>query len=95
LKFPQPEYQPILQINVTCLAKKRKDGLPDWVWSEDGFEFSGFIPKCIDPTYCLTDPPEPKYPTCNYVKPPIGSLKYKDGEIVTYTCQNPSQISLS
>jgi hypothetical protein len=60
--------------------------------SQDGFEFSKFIPKCIDPTYCLTDPPEPKYPTCSYKNPPLGTLRYMDGEVVTYTCNDPSEL---
>ena len=80
------------QLTVKCLPGKRSDGLPDWVWSQDGFEFSKFIPKCFDPTYCVTDPPVPVYPTCDYRKPPLGSLRYKDGEVIVYTCQSPSRM---
>lgn len=79
------------QLFVTCVPGKRSDGLPDWVWSQDDIEFSKFIPKCFDPTYCVSDPPTPTYPTCDYVNPPFGTLRYMDGEIVTYTCQNSSK----
>jgi hypothetical protein len=65
--------------------------LTDWVWYEDGFEFRSFVPSCVDPTYCQTDPPIPFYGNSDYKIPPFGTLKYGDGEIVTYTCQNPSK----
>lgn len=45
----------------------------------------------MDPTYCDTDPPVPIYNNTGYIKPSIGSLKYQDGEFVTYTCKNPSK----
>ena len=80
-----------IELIVTCMAGKRPDGLPDWVWSADGYEFRGFVPSCVDPTYCETDPPVPFYENTNYKNPTIGSLKYGDGEFVTYTCQNPSK----
>lgn len=70
---------------------KRLDGLPDWVWSAEGFEFSGFVPSCYDPTYCETDPPVPDLKNANYKIPAAGSLRYKDGEVITYTCNNPSK----
>jgi hypothetical protein len=79
------------QITVTCTPGKRPDGLPDWVWSAESYEFRGFIPSCVDPTYCDKDPPVPFYDNTDYKKPPLGSLKYGDGEIVTYTCQNSSK----
>jgi hypothetical protein len=59
------------------------------VWFEDGFVFSKFIPSCFDPTYCETDPPEPSPPNVDYIEPELGSLKYGDGEIISYRCQNP------
>ncbi len=62
------------------------------VWFEDGFVFSKFIPSCIDPTHCDTDPPEPSPPNVVYIKPELGSLKYGDGEIINYKCQNPSRL---
>jgi hypothetical protein len=65
------------------------------VWFKDGFTFSKFIPSCIDPTYCDTDPPEPSTPNVDYTKPDLGSLKYGDGEIINYKCQNPSKILLT
>ena len=79
------------QISVRCTQGKRADGLPDWVWLAEGYEFSKFIPSCVDPTYCNTDPPVPNYPNANYKIPAQGTLKYGDGEMVTYTCQNPSK----
>jgi hypothetical protein len=78
------------QLSVICTKGKRADGLPDWVWSAEGYEFSKFIPSCVDPTYCDTDPPIPKFRNANYKIPLLGSLKFDDGETVTYTCQNPS-----
>ncbi len=62
------------------------------VWFEDGYVFSKFIPSCIDPTHCDTDPPEPSPPNVVYIKPELGSLKYGDGEIINYKCQNPSRL---
>lgn len=75
-----------------CTQGKRSDGLPAWVWTADGFEFNGFIPSCIDPTYCETDPPVPFYDNTDYRIPTFGSLKYQDGEVVTYTCKNSSML---
>ena len=48
-----------LSQQVECVAGERFDGLPDWVWSEDGYEYHSFMPSCVDPTYCETDPPVP------------------------------------
>ena len=42
-------------INVTCEYGYREDGLPDWVWRMDGFEFLKYMPSCYDPTYCEED----------------------------------------
>ena len=82
------------QITVKCTEGKRSDGLPDWVWNAEGFEFSKFVPSCVDPTYCETDPPVPGYPNADYKIPDPGTLKYADGEFVTYTCQNPSKYQM-
>jgi hypothetical protein len=76
------------------MTGKRPDGLPDWVWTAEGFEFRGFIPNCYDPTYCETDPPVPTLANADYKNPPLGTFKYQDGEVVTYTCQNPSKRSI-
>ena len=76
------------RINVTCTKGKRSDGLPDWVWSEENYEFIGFMPKCFDPTYCLKDPPIPRFENADYKIPSPGTLRYKDGEVVTYKCTN-------
>ena len=62
--------------------------MPDWVWSAEGYEFKGFIPNCFDPTPCVTDPPVPELRNAIYKIPQSGSLKYLDGEVVTYTCRN-------
>ena len=40
-------------------------------------------------TYCETDPPGPQLKNAIYKIPSIGTLKYQDGEVVTYTCKNP------
>ena len=48
------------------------------------------FPSCFDPTYCETNPPVPKMNNAQYTKPPIGTLRYKDGEVVTYQCEHPS-----
>ena len=74
-----------------CFKGKRFDGLPDWVWFEDGFEFQKMIPNCIDPTYCESAPPLPQIDNVDYTQPPSGSLRYQDGEIITYTCQDDSK----
>ena len=52
------------------------------------------FPSCFDPTYCETHPPVPKMNNTEYSKPPIGSLRYNDGEVVTYKCLNPSKKNL-
>ena len=45
--------------------------------------------RCYDPTYCSDDPPMPKKDNTFYDLPnPKGSLRYMDGEVVTYTCKN-------
>ena len=49
------------------------------------------FPSCFDPTYCETHPPVPRMNNTEYTKPPIGSLRYNDGEVVTYKCLNPSK----
>ena len=58
------------------------------------------IPGCVDPTFCVTNPPVPSKPpeyiepdldTVRYTKPKRGSLSYNDGEVVTYKCKNPSK----
>ena len=77
---------------VTFIQGKRLDGLPDWVWYEDGFEFQKMIPSCIDPTYCESDPPLPQINNVDYTQPPTGSLRFEDGEIIVYTCQDESEI---
>ena len=80
------------ELMVTCTAGKRPDGLPDWVWSAEGYEFLNLMPSCVDPTFCDTDPPVPYYDTTTrYQVPPLGSFKYNDGEVVTYTCIDPSE----
>jgi len=79
------------RVNVVCTKGKRADGLPDWVWSVDGIEFQNYMASCFDPTYCLTDPPVPIYNNTNYVTPVLGSLKFGDGEQVTYSCKNPGK----
>lgn len=59
--------------------------------SVEGYEFQGFVPPCYDPTYCEADPPVPFYGNALYKNPPLGTLRYNDGETVTYTCQNSSK----
>ena len=44
--------------------------------------------RCIDPTYCSDDPPVPIKDNVFYDVPPKKTLKYLDGEVVTYTCSN-------
>ena len=81
--------------------------LPKWVWSaiDTAGNLQTFkekpIPGCIDPTYCETNPPVPSIDgvpvepgssaSVLYKKPKKGSLRYLDGEIVTYTCNNSSK----
>ena len=79
------------QITIKCTTGKRSDGLADWVWYAEGYMFQGFVPSCYDPTYCETDPPVPFYENTFYNIPALGSLRYQDGESVTYTCSNPSK----
>lgn len=71
---------------------KRYDGLPDWVWFEDGIEFQKMIPSCIDPTYCESDPPLPEINNVDYTLPPRGSLRYEDDEMIVYTCKDESKL---
>jgi len=81
---------------LNCIQKmrvKRWWNLPK-VWFADGFVFSKFIPSCIDPTYCDTNPPEPSQENVEYTMPELGSLKYGDGEIINYKCRNPSKIGI-
>jgi hypothetical protein len=73
---------------VTCKAGKRSDGLPDWVWEQEGYEFQNFMPSCFDPTFCSDDPPVPVYQNIMYEIPAKGSLRFQDGESVTYVCEN-------
>jgi len=49
------------------------------------------IPSCIDPTYCESAPPLPQIDNVDYTSPSSGSLRYQDGEIITYTCQDDSK----
>ena len=44
--------------------------------------------RCYDPTYCPDDPPVPIRNNTLYNIPSKNSLRYKDGEFITYTCQN-------
>ena len=74
-------------LNVTCEEGFRSDGLPDWVWRLDGFDFVKYMPSCFDPTYCEDDPPHVS--NAIYNPPPKGTVRYKDGEQVTYICENP------
>ena len=57
---------------------------------ENDPEYQEF-PSCFDPTYCETNPPVPKMNNTQYSKPEIASLRYNDGEVVTYQCLNPSK----
>ena len=82
--------------------------LPKWVWSatdtagEAQAMIEQAIPGCIDPTYCETNPPVPSIDGVPvessssarvlYTKPKRGSLRFEDGEVVAYTCQNPSKL---
>jgi len=75
-------------IVVTCKPNETSDGLPDWTWHAEGYKFHRPIPKCIDPTYCSDDPPVPIKDNVFYNIPPKKTLKYLDGEVVTYTCSN-------
>ena len=49
------------------------------------------VPGCIDPTYCEVNPPVPTVNNAQYRKPVRGSLRYDDGEVVTYTCEEESK----
>ena len=75
-------------ISVTCEAGEREDGLPDWTWYAEGYKFHRPIPRCYDPTFCPTDPPIPELENAFYQRPPLGTLKFEDGETVTYICEN-------
>ena len=82
--------------------------LPKWVWRTKDIDGNMRtmtekpVPGCIDPTYCETNPPVPSVNgvpvdrsssgRVNYKKPKRGSLSYKDGELVTYKCHNPSKL---
>ena len=77
-------------LNVTCEEGYRADTLPDWVWRLDGFEFTKYMPSCYDPTYCEEDPPHVS--NAIYKPPEKGTMKYKDGEQITYICENPGII---
>ena len=79
-------------LNVTCEEGYRADTLPDWVWRLDGFEFTKYMPSCYDPTYCEDDPPHVS--NAHYNPPEKGTMKYKDGETITYICENPGMIAL-
>ena len=49
------------------------------------------MPSCYDPTYCEDDPPHVS--NAYYNPPERGTLKYKDGETITYICENPGMIA--
>ncbi len=78
-------------LTVRCEEEKRADGLPDWVWTAEGYEFSKYMPSCFDPTYCEEQPPflETAFMYPQTVLP--GTFKFEDGEVVTYQCKNPSK----
>ncbi len=46
------------------------------------------MPGCFDPTYCPDDPPVPQLQNAFYQIPPRGTMKFQDGEAITYTCEN-------
>ena len=50
------------------------------------------FPSCFDPTFCEENPPEPQLDNAEYRKPPKGTLKYNDGEVITYRCKEPSTV---
>ena len=67
-----------------------QDGLPDWTWTIDNFEFNGTsVPSCIDPTYCLNKAPPINGTNVIYEEPPLGTLKFQDGKSIVYSCINP------
>ena len=70
-----------------------KDGLPDWIWSVDGYEFEwNEMPSCLDPTYCNDPFPPINGTNVEIIEPPDeGSLKYKDGEHILYRCKSPGK----
>ena len=74
-------------INFICTEGKRDDGLPEWIWEVDGYEFKNYIPSCINPTYCEEDPPH--VDSAYYEPPERGTLQYKDETKIIYTCSNP------
>ena len=81
--------------------------LPKWVWTATDTSGNlqtmteKPIPGCIDPTYCENNPPVPSIDGVPvessssgrvlYTKPKRGSLRYEDGEVVSYRCNNPSK----
>ncbi len=79
-------------LTVTCEEGKRSDGLPDWTWRAEGYEYTKYMPSCYDPTFCEKPPPAPTsavmYPST--VEP--GTYKFEDGEVITYQCRNPSKL---
>ena len=81
--------------------------LPKWIWyaTDVNGNIQPFtekaVPGCIDPTYCEKNPPVPSFDGIPvdrdssagvvYTKPKKGSLRYLDGEIVLYKCNNDSK----
>ena len=81
--------------------------LPKWVWEATDTSGNiqvmteKPVPGCIDPTYCETNPPVPSIDgvpvnssssaSVLYTKPKRGSMRFEDGEVVTYQCSNPSK----
>lgn len=79
-------------LTVTCLPNKQPDGLPDWAFSVEGYEFIRIMPSCFDPTYCDKDPPAPRIKgSVKYRKPSRNSMKFEDGESVKYQCVKDSK----
>ena len=52
------------------------------------------IPKCFDPTYCESDPPLPLIDNVEFTQPVTGSLRFEDGEIIVYSCEDESELTL-
>ena len=79
--------------NLIFINSYLKDGLPDWIWSVDGYEFEwNEMPSCWDPTYCNDPFPPINGTNVEIIEPPDeGSLKYKDGEHILYRCKSPGK----
>ncbi|TRY71799.1 hypothetical protein TCAL_10551, partial [Tigriopus californicus] len=76
-------------LEVQCQSSNSSTELPQWIWTVEGFAFQGFIPSCLDPTYCLTDPPMPPKGVSSDPFPPLGEWKFEDQLELTYTCDHP------